>query len=606
MSERREQMSRDKVSRLINWGHWFAFFNGLLAMIVGARYLSSLGYPETLLGWGYLVISTLGQFSFLAFIVYLVFLFPVTLLLPYSKILRGLGALVASLGLCILLYDTIIYDDYGIHLSPFAFDLAWADLNALLHGTSYIVTPIGIVVIELTAANFIWKRIEKIQKKQFGNKVVLFIGLCFISSHLIHIWADAADITDITRFDDAYPLSYPATARSFMESHGIEGTKDIDALLNNKLTSGSAKLTYPIAPLQCSAQTASNILLISIDSLRADMIDDKTMPFLSQYQQQNQFFSKHYSGGNQFKTGMFSLLYGLQANYSDRQEFHNKRPVITDELLKSGYQLGLFMPEFNRQNALMNSMFDGFDLNASSRLDGGAAADLATVTNFALWQKQQAAAADTGAAWFALVNLTAPKDYDTPIGFLGIETVKPPFELKPAEKVLFNQYRQSLHFIDQQLKQLLSQVDNDTIVLITGTHGQIFNTNSDAVKRDLSPANVRVPLIIHRPDTPASKVKYRTSHYGIVPTLMTQVLGCDNPMADYSAGRGLLEPSKETWVYIGDSQIFAIYQKNEITVLDRYGKYRIYDSQFSKRLDKKMSAPELVQVMREGRRLYNQ
>lgn len=601
MSERRKQMSRDKVSRLINWGHWFAFFNGLLAMIVGVRYLSSLGYPETVLGWGYLVINTLGQFSFLAFIVYLVFLFPITLLLPYSKILRGLAALVASLGLCILLYDTIIYDDYGIHLSPFAFDLAWADLNALLHGTSYIVTPIGIVVLELIAANFIWKRIETIQKKQYGNKVVLFIGLCFVSSHLIHIWADAADITDITRFDDAYPLSYPATARSFMESHGIEGNRHIDALLSDKLTSGSAKLSYPIAPLQCSAQTSSNVLIISIDSLRADMIDDKTMPFLFQYKNNNQYFSQHYSGGNQFKTGMFSLLYGLQANYSDRQEFHNKRPVITDELLKSGYRLGLFMPELIRPNALINSMFDGFELNPSPRLEGGAAADLTTVANVTQWQASQSVA-----PWFALVNLTAPKDYDTPVGFLGIETVKPPFELKAAQKVLFNQYRQSLYFIDQQLQRLLSQTDEQTIVIITGTHGQIFSSHSDEVERDLSPASVRVPLIMHWPNAQAAKVKYRTSHYGVVPTLMTRVLGCENPMMDYSAGRSLLQPSKENWIYIGDSQIFAIYQKNEITVLDRHGKYRIYDSEYTERLDKKMSAPELIQVMREGRRLYNQ
>ena len=60
------------------------------------------------------------------FLVYLLVLFPVTLLLPYSKILRGLAATVATLGLCVLLYDTIVYDDYGVHLSPFAFDVAFA------------------------------------------------------------------------------------------------------------------------------------------------------------------------------------------------------------------------------------------------------------------------------------------------------------------------------------------------------------------------------------------------------------------------------------------------------------------------------------------------
>ncbi len=143
MVERTKQLGKDRVSRLINWGHWFAFFNGFLAMIVGSRYLESVGYPETWIGWGYLGVSTIGHFSFLAFIVYLVLLFPVTLLLPYSRILRGYAAVVATLGLCIMLYDTIVYDDYGVHLSPFAVDLAWADLNSLLHGTSYIVTPLG-------------------------------------------------------------------------------------------------------------------------------------------------------------------------------------------------------------------------------------------------------------------------------------------------------------------------------------------------------------------------------------------------------------------------------------------------------------------------------
>lgn len=347
MVERKKQMSRDRVSRLINWGHWFAFFNGLLAMIVGTRYLSSVGYPETWFGWGYLAVSTIGQFSFLAFIAYLICLFPLTLILPYSKILRGLAAVIATLSLCILLYDTIVYADYGMHLSPFAFDLAWADLNALLHGTSYIVTPIAILVIELTAANFLWKRIEKIQKLNLGNKVITLIGVCFVSSHLIHIWADAADITEITRFDDTYPLSYPATARSFMESHGIDGSSQSDDEANH----ATSTLSYPTQPLQCQADSKPNVLMLTIDSLRADMVDAKTMPFLHQYTEQNQSFTQHYSGGNQFRTGMFSLLYGLQGSYGDARIFNSTSPIMTQSFRQAGYQLGLFIPETNTRKS---------------------------------------------------------------------------------------------------------------------------------------------------------------------------------------------------------------------------------------------------------------
>ncbi|MEI8603278.1 DUF3413 domain-containing protein [Shewanella sp. PP-Sp27a-2] len=594
MVERKKQMSRDRVSRLINWGHWFAFFNGILAMIVGSRYLGSVGYPETWYGWVYLSVSTIGQFSFLAFIAYLICLFPLTLILPYSKILRGVAAVVATLSLCILLYDTIVYADYGMHLSPFAFDLAWADLNALLHGTSYIVTPLAIIAIELTAANFLWKRIEKIQKLNLGNKVITLVGICFVSSHLIHIWADAADITEITRFDDTYPLSYPATARSFMESHGIDGSSQGDDVNHN-----TSVLNYPEQPLTCQADTKINVLMITIDSLRADMVDGKSMPFLQQYTESNQSFTQHFSGGNQFRTGMFSLLYGLQGSYGDARIFNSTSPLMTRSFQQAGYELGLFLPETNLNLRSSQAMFNDFNPVIAKETNGSADADLHTVASFNEWHSIQ------NKPWFALVNLKAPENFDTPVGFLGIETVKADPALMPAQKVLFNQYRQSLYFVDQQLKAMLANVPKDTLVIITGVNGKMFTSNSDEANRNLSPQSVKVPLVIHWPNTGASKVKYRTSHYGIAPTLMTHVLGCTNNTTEYSAGRSLLQPSKETWIYIGDSRIFAIYQEAEVTVIDRHGKYRIYDENYEHRLNKKMSAPELIEVMREGRRFYN-
>lgn len=594
MVERKKQMSRDRVSRLINWGHWFAFFNGLLAMIVGSRYLGSVGYPETWYSWFYLSVSTIGQFSFLAFIAYLICLFPLTLILPYSKILRGVAAVIATLSLCILLYDTIVYADYGMHLSPFAFDLAWADLNALLHGTSYIVTPLAIIAIELTAANFLWKRIEKIQKLNLGNKVITLVGICFVSSHLIHIWADAADITEITRFDDTYPLSYPATARSFMESHGIDGSSQGDDLNHN-----TSVLNYPEQPLTCQADTKINVLMITIDSLRADMVDGKSMPFLQQFTENNQSFTQHFSGGNQFRTGMFSLLYGLQGSYGDARIFNSTSPLMTRSFQQAGYELGLFLPETNLNLRSSQAMFNDFNPVIAKETNGSADADLHTVASFNEWHSIQIK------PWFALVNLKAPENFDTPVGFLGIETVKADPALMPAQKVLFNQYRQSLYFVDQQLKAMLANVPKDTLVIITGVNGKMFTSNSDEANRNLSPQSVKVPLVIHWPNTGASKVKYRTSHYGIAPTLMTHVLGCTNNTTEYSAGRSLLQPSKETWIYIGDSRIFAIYQEAEVTVIDRHGKYRIYDENYEHRLNKKMSAPELIEVMREGRRFYN-
>lgn len=593
MIERKKEMSRDRVSRLVSWGHWFAFFNGFLGMIIGVRYIETVGAPESWIGWSYLIISTLGHFSFLAFIVYLVVLFPITLLLPYSKILRGLAAVAATLSLCILLYDTIIYDDYGLHLSPFVFDIAWADLNALLQGTSYIVTPLGIIILELTAANYLWKRIESIRKSNYGYKVVIFIGCCFVSSHLIHIWADAADIQEITRLDDAYPLSYPATARSFMESHGIEKSS-----INSAEPHIQPSLNYPISALQCQASHHANMLIIAIDGFRADLLDPETMPFMYQYAQQNHYFSQHISGGNVHRSGMFSLLYGLQGSYMSANDLNYRSPVLTQQLKQQNYALAHFAPQMALSTPY--AMYQDFESHLQDTDRGMAAADMGTIETFKQWQQQQSA------AWFALINLQSPDSYDTPIGFLGIETVKPLYDLKPAQKVLFNQYRQSLNFIDKQLAKLLSEIPDDTLVIITGVSGKVFTSNNDEPRSNFSPANVNVPLIINWSGNQYAKtVDYPTSHNGIVPTLMTQMLNCNNKASDYSSGESLLQPSSASWTYIGDDQVFGIYQEDEITVIDRHGKYRIYNKDYSQQLRKKISAPELIEVMREGRRFYH-
>lgn len=592
MVERQKQIGRDRVSRLISWGHWFAFINGLLAIVVGYRYLDTVGLPESIIGSVYLGLSTIGHFSFLAFIVYLVLIFPVTLLLPYSKILRGYAAIVATISLCILLYDTIIYDDYGLHLSPFVFDLAWADLNGLLRGTSYIITPIGILALELTLANYLWKRIEKIRKRNYGYKVIAVVGLCFIASHLIHIWGDAAEATEITQFDDAYPLSYPATARSFMESYGIDNSQ-----VHQMQDRPKAILKYPLAPMQCMTNEKPNILLIAIDSLQAKLVDNTTMPVLSAYANQNQSFQQHLSGGNQFDSGMFSLLYGLQGSYINAIDLHYESPVLTKELIKSGYQLGLFttVDTIARPQAIFND-FERID---AQHQDSDARSDLSSVNNWRKWTQASTK------PWFTLVNLKSPDSYDTPTGFLGIKTVKIDKALKPAQKVLFNQYRQSLNFIDTQLEKILSDLPPNTLVIITGVSGKLFTSNPNEARMNLSPDNVQVPMIIHWPNQVAPQhINYRTTHNGLVPTLMAQTLGCTNPAADFSAGSSLMQPSDKSWVYTGDNRIFAIYQKSEITTIDRHGKYRIYDRQYNKRLNKKISAPELVEVMREGRRFY--
>ena len=76
---------RDDVSRKISWGHWFAFFNIIVAILIGARYAFIIDWPDTLAGKLYFFVSLLGHFSFNVFALYLLVVFPLSFIVKNHR-----------------------------------------------------------------------------------------------------------------------------------------------------------------------------------------------------------------------------------------------------------------------------------------------------------------------------------------------------------------------------------------------------------------------------------------------------------------------------------------------------------------------------------------
>lgn len=100
------QRYREKVSQMVSWGHWFALFNILLAMVLGSRYLFVADWPTTLAGRIYSYLSIVGHFSFLVFAAYLLILFPLTFIVMSQRLMRFLSAILATAGMTLLLIDS--------------------------------------------------------------------------------------------------------------------------------------------------------------------------------------------------------------------------------------------------------------------------------------------------------------------------------------------------------------------------------------------------------------------------------------------------------------------------------------------------------------------
>lgn len=153
------QRYREKVSQMVSWGHWFALFNILLAMVLGCRYLFVADWPTTLTGRVYSWMSLVGHFSFLVFATYLLILFPLTFIVMSQRLMRFLSAILATAGMTLLLIDSEVFTRFHLHLNPVVWELVInPDQNETARDWQlmFISVPI-ILLIEMLFATWSWQ-----------------------------------------------------------------------------------------------------------------------------------------------------------------------------------------------------------------------------------------------------------------------------------------------------------------------------------------------------------------------------------------------------------------------------------------------------------------
>lgn len=601
---------RDHVSRLIGWGHWFVFFNILLAMAVSARYLFAAGLPDTVLGLGYMLVSWVGHFAFLTFCTYLLTLFPLTFLFPRLRAVQFLGAGLATGALTLLLVDTQVFSLFGFHLNPSVWrlllDQAQAE-GAPGWGWLFVLVPL-LFVLELWLGAWLWRWSPR-RSRSLSRPLTLPLLVCFFLTHSVHIWADATLYTPITLQKANFPLSYPMTAKSFLIKQGWLDEDEYRERSEQVADEPQQQLNYPLRPLAVQPpEQAPNILLVVADGLRADQLDHITMPNLSRYAARHLRFDNHLSAGNRPTPALFSLFYSLPAHYQREAEQARTAPVLTDELQRQDYRFGLFVSGGTDSRLYKDAIFTTLRHPGMRPAAGGAEGDRQALSDFAGWLSGQ-----TGSRpWFSYVYLDALNSLSIPPGMEGpfqpsLDKLNPaaPFQSEQHD-ALMNRYRNAVFYTDQLLAALLSLVQGDgrdTIVVITSGHGMEFNDNKNntwGYGNAYSPAQLRVPLVVAWPGKAADRIDYPTSHLDLAPTLLQYALGVTTPARSYSSGQSLFRERPNRWRLASDEEEYAIYQRDDITLFNRRGDLQLLNS--SDYREREGSHPELtllMQVMNE-------
>ncbi|ELK0606630.1 cardiolipin transport protein PbgA [Escherichia coli] len=577
------QRYREKVSQMVSWGHWFALFNILLSLVIGSRYLFIADWPTTLAGRIYSYVSIIGHFSFLVFATYLLILFPLTFIVGSQRLMRFLSVILATAGMTLLLIDSEVFTRFHLHLNPIVWQLVInPDENEMARDWQlmFISVPV-ILLLELVFATWSWQKLRSLtRRRRFARPLAAFLFIAFIASHVVYIWADANFYRPITMQRANLPLSYPMTARRFLEKHGLLDAQEYQRRLIEQGNPDAVSVQYPLSELRYRDMgTGQNVLLITVDGLNYSRFE-KQMPALAGFAEQNISFTRHMSSGNTTDNGIFGLFYGISPSYMDGILSTRTPAALITALNQQGYQLGLFSSDGFTSPLYRQALLSDFSM-PSVRTQS----DEQTATQWIDWLGRYA---QEDNRWFSWVSFNGTNIDDS------------------NQQAFARKYSRAAGNVDDQINRVLNalrdsgKLDN-TVVIITAGRGIPLSEEEETF--DWSHGHLQVPLVIHWPGTPAQRINALTDHTDLMTTLMQRLLHVSTPASEYSQGQDLFNPQRRHyWVTAADNDTLAITTPKKTLVLNNNGKYRTYNLRGERVKDEKPQLSLLLQVLTDEKR----
>lgn len=590
--------------------HWLVLFflgNLCLYWVIGLAYLSQLSWY----GYKYLVPYqkfgiTLFVFSSYVSHLALLGLWPLLILVPllwlgyWPRLMISISFVIAVISASLLLIDVFIYASYRFHLNSLIIQLAWSSLNQNVFGMArieIIVMAVFICILsclECCYALWLWRFLNK---KSLSFKYIgwnaLALAICFYIS-----------------YSAVFYVFYSATVHStsmirlrlFLEvARFLPGYLDVLNLLVfnktatvskrvQKITLQSAQinipLKYPLKKLEFeSSKKPMNLIVIVLDTWRFDVFNDQVTPNIYRFGKKSWVFSEHVSGGNATGPGIFSLFYGIPATYWTAMQSQHRSPVLLDRLQKT-YDIKVISSGELNAPPLNQTVFHGVKNLQENQQPGNTprVRDEQVTQQFKLW-------------------IAEPERFKKPFfTFLFYDSAhcycdaeyKKPFKVGDCNRLLqknrenlFVHYKNAAYFVDQQVQEVIATLEahallKNTVIIITADHGEEFDDNHLGYwghGSNYTPYQIKVPLIVYWPGQSPQLFSHQTSHFDVVPTLMTRLLGCKTQATHYTIGKDLLDKTSRFPLIISSYIDFAMVESAHVTRMYSAGNYQIENHQ---------------------------
>jgi len=570
----------------------FWLINCLLYFAVLLHYFSYVDSQD--FSFDYYVFLSLSQAGFVTWICLI--LLPV---LIYQLSFKKLNLLIitfffGTIILFLVLLDQFIYSQYHLHLN-------WTLIQMVLSParTQIFSLTIGEQVfffLVFFAVGLLQYYLLKLSNagKKLQNNIFIFLQavffLLFIVMQSIHVWADAVYEPKILSTTELIPWFHGATAKRFLARHHWVDANNMPA---GVASFGKKNINYPLHSLNIKAlDTKFNIVMIVLDAWRADSFAKKITPNVAAFSENASIYHQHFSGGNNTRAGIFSLFYSIGPNEFESFYKMGRGPVLFEVLAKQGYKSGAYTSASAVNPPFHRTVFvDLPDFRPTMAGNDSVERDRNITAKFNAFIRKSSKSRQP---FFGFVFYDSAHAYNYPPDF------KPLFQ--PSERISHlsfqsdeqmllarNQYNNALNFIDRLVGEILVTLQQQslldkTIVIITADHGEEFNDNQSGFwghNGNFTRAQTQVPLIIYWPNQRKQQhINYPTSHYDIIPTLLSKALGVTNKVKDYSLGIMLDDKRQRQIILMGSYNNTAIYSpsRQQFAVTNALGYFQMQDA----------------------------
>ncbi len=578
----------------------FWIWNVVAAAILHYPYTDNVNTSGSLKAWSFLHLALVSN-AFGLTLIPALFSTLLALVWPRNakKSLTALFTVLWGLMLVALVVDTEIWSAFRYHFNG----MVWATIknpaagDAIHFSTSDKLT-IGLEILFILVAEwFLFRFHLKRAPRGFrppSKRILLLILLpIFLLEKGIYAHADLYRDRRVTALARVYPLYQRLTIKRMMRKRFgfvLEDRPKVD------LSGGGILLDYPLGRpvFKETKNPRPNIVVITIDSVREDVLTPEVMPHLQAYvddpANKARLFKDHFSGGNATRFGLFSMIYGLHGSYWIPIYTENTSPVLVDSLMSLDYEMQVLSTASMDYPELRSTAWVHMEEKVNDDLEGNSPGerDASMAIAFEDWLTKLEAEGKDDKPMFAFAFLDSPhQTYSFPPPPEGAPLFEPYMEtvnyrdiVKNAtdedKELIKNRYKNSVLHADRVVHDMVESLRahgewENTILVITADHGEEFWEHGFwGHTSNFTKEQSQVPFVMSGPGiTPGIETR-ATSHVDLAATLL-ELIGADPAnRADWTVGLNLLDlPAHQATV--NDHQKPEHYRRRTISSWDVLG-----------------------------------